>query len=562
MREFLCLIYKIWSTTNALCRKNKVSAMSRVNLVLIRNWAGLALALFVLNFALTFHNVWPTLAITTRNELSIEIAVLIFVLALCARFVRPISTRVLTVLALVLTAMTIARYIEVTAPALFGRRINLYWDAMYIPHVTEMLVEVANPIMVILICVGSALALASIFAALRYSLKRITASFAKPVEHRTLTILMGVLIIVFSAGYTGLPLQSVIMYSIPITKTYWQQAEFITTVLANEAEDVLPSTEPLGNFELPRLGNADVVVQFVESYGAVAYDSPVVAEVIAASHKELAKTIKDTNRRVVSAFIKPPTFGGNSWLSHSSFMTGLDIKHLSTYDLLLTQDRPTLASRFTSLGYRSVALMPGLRAEWPEGMFYKFDNIYGAEELDYNGPEFGWWRLPDQFSLAQLAASEMSSNIRDPLFLFFTTISSHMPFRPTPPYQSDWLRVLSDEPYDKSELDKSLGLLPEWKNMQPGYAGTLAYTFTYLSGFLRTKKDRELVWIIIGDHQPPANVSGKDVRWDVPVHIISGKEDIIDDLILSGFIEGMTPPNLPISTMHELPVTLLTAFAK
>jgi hypothetical protein len=137
-----------------------------------------------------------------------------------------------------------------------------------------------------------------------------------------------------------------------------------------------------------------------------------------------------------------------------------------------------------------------------------------------------------------------------------------MPFRPTPPYQQDWPRILSDNPFEKQALDKSLSLLPEWKNMQPGYAETLAYTFTYISGFLSKQQDRDLVWIIIGDHQPPANVSGKDVRWDVPVHIVSENSEIIAALLQSGFTEGMTPANLPISTMHELPVTLLTAFTQ
>lgn len=536
--------------------------MIQFNIISIRRWAGLALAFYVLNFTLTFHNIWPTLAITTRHELSVEIAVLIFVLAMYSRFIRPVSTRTLTVLALLLTVMTIARYIEVTSPALFGRSVNLYWDAKYIPHVTEMLIEVANPLMVILIFAGGILSLAGIFISLRLALKRISTSLANTVEQRAIATIMGVMILIFAAGYSGLPLQRVIMYSIPITKTYWQQAEFIATVIADEANDVLPETEPLGNFDLPRLGNADVVVQFIESYGAVAFDSPIVSEIIANSHEQFAQTIKSTDRRVVSAFIKSPTFGGNSWLAHSSFMTGLDIKHLSTYDLLLTQDRPTLASRFAALGYRPVALMPGLRAEWPEGMFYKFDEIYGSKKLNYKGPAFGWWRIPDQYSLAKLAESEMRNDPREPLFLFFTTITSHMPFRPTPPYQEDWPRILSDEPFNKVALEESLSLLPEWKNMQPGYAQTLAYTFTYLNGFLSKQLDKDLVWIIIGDHQPPANVSGKDVRWDVPVHIVSGNSGIISALLQSGFIEGMTPANLPITTMHELPVTLLTAFTE
>ena len=107
----------------------------------VRDWLTLAVALYVLNSALTFHNVWPTPWITTRNELSIEIAVLVLALALYARIAGRLSGRVLTALALVLTLMTIGRYAEVTAPALYGRAVNLYWDAQYLPNVAAMLVE-------------------------------------------------------------------------------------------------------------------------------------------------------------------------------------------------------------------------------------------------------------------------------------------------------------------------------------------------------------------------------------------------------------------------------------
>ena len=39
--------------------------------------AGLLVALFVLNAALSFHNVWPTPGVTLRREVSVEIALLV-----------------------------------------------------------------------------------------------------------------------------------------------------------------------------------------------------------------------------------------------------------------------------------------------------------------------------------------------------------------------------------------------------------------------------------------------------------------------------------------------------
>ena len=91
-----------------------------------RMWLSLGAALFILNFSLTFHNVWPTLWITTRHELSVEIAVLALVLALYTEAVRVPSRGMMTGLASLLVLFCIGRYVEVTAPALYGRPVNLY----------------------------------------------------------------------------------------------------------------------------------------------------------------------------------------------------------------------------------------------------------------------------------------------------------------------------------------------------------------------------------------------------------------------------------------------------
>jgi hypothetical protein len=321
----------------------------------------------------------------------------------------------------------------------------------------------------------------------------------------------------------------------------------------------VPSGAPLGDFPLPRLGGADVVLHFVESYGATAFDVPEIAAVVEPGRAELVAALEASGREVVSAFVTSPTFGGTSWLAHSSFMTGLDIGHNGAYNLLLTQNRATLAKRFKALGYRAVGLLPGLRNEWPEGAFYGFDRIYGARALEYRGPDFGWWRIPDQYALARLATLEMGTP-HAPVFVFFATISTHMPFNPVPPYQPDWERMLSVDPYDKDRIEAASMGLGDWTNLRPAYAATLAYTFTYVAGFLRAHADADVVWIMLGDHQPAANVTGEGARWDVPVHIITSDADIAAALIERGFTAGLTPAPAPIGPMHALPVLLLETF--
>jgi phosphatidylglycerophosphate synthase len=527
----------------------------------IREWTLLALALYVLNFALTFHNVWPTPWITTRHELSIEIAVLVLALVGYARVGGRLSAGAATTLALVLTLMTIGRYGEVTAPALYGRAVNLYWDAQYLPNVAAMLTEVAHPLLLGALALAFMSALVGLFLILRWALARVAAGLERRTAQRVLGVVALVLVAAFAAGYAGLPVRTLHYYSLPVTRTYWQQAEFIKAALGESSSpQSVPAGEPLRAAPLPRIAGADVVLHFVESYGAVAYDVPEIAELVAPARAELSAALEATSREVVSTFVTSPTFGGTSWLAHSSFMTGLDIRDNGAYNLLLTQNRATLAKRFRALGYRSVALLPGLRNEWPEGAFYGFDRIYGARALAYQGPEFGWWRIPDQYALARLASLELGASPRAPAFVFFATISTHMPFRPVPPYQPDWSRVLSAEPYDAERLDEEPAGYAEWTNMRPAYAATLAYTFEYVAGFLRANANQNLVWIMVGDHQPAANVAGEGARWDVPVHVLTSDAEIIAFLLERGFTAGLTPAPAPLGPMRGLPVVLLDAF--
>ena len=520
-------------------------------------WLGFGLALFALNFALTFHNVWPTPWITTRHELSVEIAALLLGLALWEHRLRPVSPRVLHGTALLLTLMCIGRYAEVTAPALYGRRINLYWDAQHLPAVAAMLVEAANPWLVLAFTVGALGALVLVFIGLRWCLGRVHAVVAEPVPARVVGIVCGGMLAAYLLGYTPVPVRVWPWFSIPVSTTYWRQAQFVYA--AANGTDSLPAPLSMAGADLQRVRGSDVLVLFVESYGAVAYDNPAVAEQTAPERASFAAALRDTDRRVVSAYVESPTFGGGSWLAHMSFFTALDVRDQGVYNLLLTQQRDTLTSRFKDEGYRVLAVMPGLKSAWPEGSFYGFETILGEEALDYPGPDFGWWRIPDQFSLARFASRELAPRDRAPVFAFFPTISTHMPFRPTPPFEPDWARLRSGQPYAADASD--LAAPPEWTDLAPAYAGTLSYTFSYMGSFLREEAPDDLVLVLLGDHQPPANVSGPEARWDVPVHVVASDDRVIEALLSAGFAEGLTPAPGKLAAMHALPLMLLDAFS-
>jgi hypothetical protein len=313
---------------------------------------------------------------------------------------------------------------------------------------------------------------------------------------------------------------------------------------------------------LARVKGADVYLIFLESYGAVTFDRPEFVKGLSAPRAAFEQAIGDTHRDVASAFVESPTFGGSSWLAHVTLMSGVEVRDPDVNAMLMAQQRDTIATNFRREGYRTVALMPGLWQAWPEGGFYKFDEIYGGKRLAYRGPAFGWFDIPDQYALAQFDALEADKAARAPLFTFFPTISTHTPFRPTPPYQPDWTRVLTERPYDQADLDRSFDQEADWLNLGPSYVDAIAYTYATLSGYLRRNSTRDVVLILLGDHQPPALVSGEGAPWDVPVHVIASRRDVLDRLVAKGFRRGLTPSRPDLSHMNALLPILLDAFAR
>ena len=94
-----------------------------------RTLVALVAALAILNASLSFHNVWPTPIIGWRGELSLEFAAMLLLLAAAAHWWRVPGSRILRGIAALWVVLAIGHYADVTTPALYGRDINLYWDA-------------------------------------------------------------------------------------------------------------------------------------------------------------------------------------------------------------------------------------------------------------------------------------------------------------------------------------------------------------------------------------------------------------------------------------------------
>jgi hypothetical protein len=526
----------------------------------LRRWLALAVALLVLNAGVTFHNVWPTPWIRLRPDLSLELAVLLAALVAWSSFVRPAGWLARSVLTLLVLLLVLGRYAVVTAPALYGRPVNLYFDAEHLPNVAAMLVEVAPWWLVVLLGVGVVAVLAALVAAIAWCLGRVFDGLRSRDTRRALGVIaFGLVGVYVVARVLEQPVRY--RYSTPVTPSYLEQARFFLAARAADRNRTLPVV-PLERSDFGRLAGDDVVLMFLESYGAATYDTPAIARIVTPARDELAHAAAETGRHVVSAFVTSATFGGASWLAHASFMSGLEVRETGDYMLLLTQQRDTLPKLFRAAGYRAVAVMPGLKNEWPEGAFYGFDALHGERALDYRGPDFGWWRIPDQFSLASVAAIGARDDSHAPRFTFLPTINTHIPFLPVPPYQPDWPRLLSADPFDAADVAASLAREPDWEALGGPYAESFAYTFTYLAGYLRERAAADELLVLIGDHQPVAGVAGVGARWEVPVHIVTPRADLAADLVAAGFVAGvaLAPEQRPLGTLPELLTLLLRTF--
>jgi len=524
-------------------------------------WVGALVALVLLNGSVTFHNVWPTLGVHWPGEVSVELAAVLLLLALSNAWLGRTAPWVIALLSALVVLFALGRYGEVTAPALYGRDVNLYWDGPRLVSVVQMLARAASTWQVVAVCGGALLVLLLLYGLAHWSLRQLDAVLRRHAAARVGLGIGGALLVAsFLAQQLSVEVPRIPRFSIPVSRTYGNQiARIVDALSSSRAARILPPSPPLHS-NLEALAGSDVLLVFLESYGSVTYDRPEYERALAPARARLAAALQDTGRSVVSAFVVSPTFGGQSVLAHLSLLSGIEVRDSTRYALLMTQKRPTLVSAFKAGGYRAVAVMPGMQQAWPEGAFYGFDAIYDSAKLHYGGPAFGWWRIPDQYTLAALDARELQRKPRKPLFVFFPTVSTHIPFRPIPPMQPDWRRMLSPQPYDAAPLQHAFAERTDWTDMGRSYVSSVEYFFDVLASYLRERANDDFVLIVLGDHQPAATVSGEGAPWDVPVHIISKRQGILEALQREGFRSGLAPTRPAIGKMNQLALWLLTAF--
>ncbi|MEZ5645100.1 MAG: hypothetical protein R3E99_08110 [Burkholderiaceae bacterium] len=526
-------------------------------------------ALLLLNGLLSVRNWWPTPAVLPDHRLAPELVGLWCVVLLVVAWRGTFPARALGALSALFMVLLLGRYANVTVPTLFGRPVNLYWDGQQIPRFLWVSAQ-DHPWWVSAGgMAGLVLLLVALYLLVRWALGHMALG-AAPLALRSRwgrlpTVLASGLVVSHLAGW--MPGVTWHLVAEPITPTYARQASLLATAfLPGRVDRVLPLADALetamalpAQQALGALRGRDFKLLFLESYGAVAFEHPQAGPRLASARAQLARDIEDSGRLVASAYVRAATFAGASELSHLSLLSGVDLSDPLRHDLLLTTQRPTLSHLFRRAGYQTVGLYPALSWDWAERLFYGFDLFLDARDLKYEGPPLGYWKVPDQFSLARYEQLFPAAPGSPPRFLFFPTITSHLPFGPVPPFQPDWDRLLTPDPYGAAETARLRNAYVDWLDMMPNYVGMFDYTYRWLGAYLRRSEPRESVMLWLGDHQPAASVSGEGADWAVPVHVITRDPDLLRRFLALGFRPGLEPSRPVLGGLDDLNALLIKA---
>jgi phosphatidylglycerophosphate synthase len=318
-----------------------------------------------------------------------------------------------------------------------------------------------------------------------------------------------------------------------------------------------------GDRLLTGLRGKDFLLVFVESYGRVAVQGSSFSPRIDAVLDRGTAELRAAGFSSRSAFLTSPTFGGLSWLAHSTLQSGIRVDGQRAYDQLVQNDRLTLTRAFKRAGWRAVGAMPANHRAWPEGStFYHYDKIYDRRNLGYRGPDFGLPPMPDQYTLLALQRRELAEPHRPPLFAEVDLISSHAPWTRIPRL-IPWDDVGDGSIFDHIPAEESThaALFGDAESARAAYAHSIEYALRTLFSFVRRYGDDDLVLVVLGDHQPATLVSGQGAGHDVPISVIAHDPKVMDQIAGWGWQDGMSPsPRAPVWPMAAFRDRFLTAF--
>lgn len=326
-----------------------------------------------------------------------------------------------------------------------------------------------------------------------------------------------------------------------------REAEFLVNVYSHqgqEAKAIASVQEVLRHTptRLERLHHANVLLLFVESYGATVVERQLFTNKALPALRSMETDLAKHGFASASGLLTSATYGGMSWLAHATLMTGVRTTNQLEYDLLGVHKPLTMAHILHEAGYRTVLMEPNTNRKSSGADFYNFDETYSNWNFDYAGPPFAWAAMPDQYVL-DFARRNVVEAAQGPLFATCVLVSSHAPWSHVPTLVPDWSQVgngaiFHSHPLKRAHLD--------WSNLSQAaepYLTSILYDLDVLRGYLTEFVHDNSLVIILGDHQPVSEVTDNSQSWAVPIHVISRDPDLVAPFRSRGYAQGMVPVN-------------------
>jgi hypothetical protein len=316
-----------------------------------------------------------------------------------------------------------------------------------------------------------------------------------------------------------------------------------------------------GNQLLTDLRGKDVLLTFVESYGRVALEDPEYAPQMSALLDAGNRSLNAAGYHARSGWLTSPTFGGGSWLAHSTLLSGLWIDNQQRYRDLLASNRLTLNRAFRMADWRTVGVEPAVFGIWPESSFYDYNQLYTVPNLGYRGPLFNFASMPDQYTLSAFQRNERALP-HAPVMGEVVLLSSHAPWTPLP-HLLDWNSIGNGKVYKgMPEAQPSPTVVSGSRDLvRKAYIQAIEYSVRTVISYVLTYGADNLVLVFLGDHQPAPLISGEGASRDVPITIVAHDPAVLDRIASWGWQDGLDPSaQAPVWRMDTFRDRFLTTF--
>ncbi|MFI5474102.1 CDP-alcohol phosphatidyltransferase [Streptomyces cacaoi] len=459
-----------------------------------------------------------------------------------------------------LGALTILNVLDMQFVEYLGRDFDLVLDWTLLDDAQSYVADSMGGAVALAASIGLILLVVLIMAGMALATVRLSGILVRDTRRATRgTLIAGTVWITCSV--LGVQYSEVPVASDQVVHTLASEARRVRETLRDEAafgkvarSDTFGAT-PAAQL-VPDLRGKDVIFAFIESYGRSAIEDPGMAPGVDETLDTSTAALTKAGFSAKSGWLTSATYGGSSWLGHSTTLSGLWVDTQQRYRTVMASDHLSLTKAFQKTGaWDTVGIMPGVQKGWPEQTFYGLDKVYNAFQMGYQGPKFSWSTMPDQYALEAFQRLEHGRTDRDkPLMSEIILTSSHQPWAPIPKMVG-WDELGDGSVFEDIEADgeKASDVIADSDKSKKEYGKSIQYSVTALTQWLERYGTDDTVLVFLGDHQPISRVSGNNASRDVPISIVAKDPKVLDKIAAWNWTDGLKPA-------HDAPVWKMSSF--